>query len=216
MSKCLGRDGQEPFRYIEMPEMEDYMKVSEILNKYDNEYTDYFFFKNASGSSGIRWNCNNLAVTGDAPGDAEIDGHKLMGEEEYNKIFYRPYGDHFSFEEELHDKNAKVLCLVLPMTKKGIFRFRINVKIGKGYHNLFIYAATYQEAQEIADNAVKGGTWHNYLNTSSTNNKKIIEFRNKSFVKNGEFPDEEVEEYIYEKGGTKRSSQIEGQLCLIL
>ncbi|MCR5790711.1 MAG: hypothetical protein K6G83_12550 [Lachnospiraceae bacterium] len=159
--------------------------VSKIKALFPGQYVRCEYFKPVVEFE--FWSANGLrCIEGVVPEDAEVLDYRLLGEREYNLTFWMPMGEYVSFRERFDDRDAKILCIVLP--KCGQFVFRRRLRIGNKAYALLIPGDSLEEAEQRVQASVVLGIWHKYLDLSNVLNKKVFEERERYYARKGKYP----------------------------
>ncbi len=160
--------------------------VKNVKAMFSRQYAKCEFFKPVTEAG--YWSANGLRrVEEEVPEEAEAIEYRILGEYEYNFTFWMPIGEYISFEDDFRDKDAKILCIVLP--KSGQFVFRRRLRITRKIYALLIPADSLEEAERKAQASIVLGIWHKYLDLSNVHNRKIYQEREKYYIRKGRYPE---------------------------
>ena len=160
--------------------------VNKVMKLFKGQYVRCDFLKPVGER--YSWSGNDLRfIENPVPKEAEVLDYRLLNEFDYNMIFWAPIGESFSFEKEFGNKEAQILCIVLP--RCGQFLFKRRKRIGGKVYALHMPAESFQESEAKADAAILLGIWHQYLDLKEPENARIYDEREAYYRRKVRYPE---------------------------
>lgn len=161
------------------------LTVKSVKERCKGEFARCEFFKVLG--EGLVWSCEELCYCERAPEEAVVAGFMLMGEKEYNEVFFEPYGEFLDFLKEFGRRDVKILCVAVPKGRDFLFKRRI--KVGERTYSMHVTARSYEEASRKLREGVRLGTWHQFLELEYGPNLELYHEREDFFARMGFYPE---------------------------